>query len=79
MCAKNEKFNNRYYLKFNGTQRLISDINLNPVSGEKDIVNIFIVYRIKAYDANDYLARNALFSHDNGSFISLFLLVQTVI
>ena len=46
LCTKSEKVENRYFLKFDGTQRLISDINLNAVSGTKDIVNVFIVYRI---------------------------------
>ena len=47
---------------------MVSDINLNAVSGEKDIVNIFIVYRIKAYDANTYWVRNGLFGHDDRGF-----------
>ena len=47
---------------------MVSDINLNAVSGEKDIINIFIVYRIKGYDANTYQVRNGLFAHDNGGF-----------
>ena len=46
---------------------MVSDINLNVVSGQKDIVNIFIVYRIKGYDTNTYQVRNGLFAHDNGS------------
>ena len=64
LCTKSEKVGNRYFLKFDGTQRLISDINLNAVSGAKVIVNVFIVYRIKAYDANNYQVRNGLFDHD---------------
>ena len=68
ISTKSEKAGNRYFLKFDGTQRMISDNNLNLVSGEKDIANIFIVYRIKAYDANTYWTRNGLFGHDDGGF-----------
>ena len=65
LCTKSEKVGNRYFLKFDGTQRMVSNINLNVVSGAKDIVNVFIVYRIKAFDANTYWTRNGLFGHDN--------------
>ena len=34
LCSRSAKINNRYYLQFNGTQRMISDINLNPQAGE---------------------------------------------
>ena len=68
ICTKSEKVGNRYFLKFNGGQGMVSDINLNAISGEKDIVNIFIVYRIKAYDANTYWVRNGLFGHDDRGF-----------
>ena len=44
---------------------MVSNINLNVVSGAKDIVNVFIVYRIKAFDANTYWTGNGLFGHDN--------------
>ena len=64
LCTKSEKVGNRYFLKFDGTQRLISYINLNAVSGAKDIVNVFRVYRIKTYDANNYRVRNGSFGHD---------------
>ena len=37
LCTKSEKVGNRYYLKFDGTQRMISDINLN-VSGVEKIL-----------------------------------------
>ena len=45
-----------------------SVINLNAVSGEKDIINIFIVYRIKAHEANNYCTQNRLFGYDGGGF-----------
>ena len=44
ICTKSNRVNKRYYLEFNGSQRMISDIDLNPTAGEEDIVNIFIVY-----------------------------------
>lgn len=59
--------NNRYFMKFNSNQTIISDINLNADSGHDDIVNIFIVYRLEAnttsYPAN---LTNSLFGHDKG-------------
>ena len=64
LCTKSEKVGNRYFLKFDGTQRMVSNINLNVVSGAKDIVNVFIVYRIKAFDVNTYWTRNGSFGHD---------------
>ena len=39
ICTKSEKVGNRYFLKFDGGQGMVSDINLNTVTGEKDIVN----------------------------------------
>ena len=68
ICTKSEKVGNRYFLKFNGGQGMVSSINLNTVSEENDIRNIFIVYKIKAYDANNYWTRNGLFGHDDGGF-----------
>ena len=47
---------------------MVSVINLNAVSGENDIINIFIVYRIKAYDTNNYWTRNGLFGYGYGGF-----------
>ena len=67
LCTKAEKINYRYYLKFNGNKRMLSNINLNPGSGQADIVNIFIVYRLNSY-AGSYFVRNGLFGHDNGGF-----------
>ena len=66
--TKSERINYRYFLKFDGSKRMVSDINLNPASGSKDIVNIFIVYRLKSFFANNYWVRNGLFGHDNGGY-----------
>ena len=67
LCTKAEKINYRYYLKFNGNKRMLSNINLNPGSGQADIVNVFIVYRLNSYTGS-YFVRNGLFGHDNGGF-----------
>ena len=67
LCTKAEKINYRHYLKFNGNKRMLSNINLNPASGQADIVNVFIVYRLNSY-AGRYFVRNGLFGHDNGGF-----------
>ena len=67
LCTKAEKINYRYYLKFDGNKRMLSNINLNPGSGQADIVNVFIVYRLNSYTGS-YFVRNGLFGHDNGGF-----------
>lgn len=40
--------NNCYFMKFNSNQTMISYINLSAVSGQDDIVNVFIVFRLEA-------------------------------
>ena len=67
LCTKAEKNNYRYYLKFDGSKRMLSNINLNPGSGQADIVNVFIVYRLNSYTGS-YAVRNGLFGHDNGGY-----------
>ena len=67
LCTKAEKINYRYYLKFDGSKRMLSNINLNPLSRKADIVNVFIVYRINSYTGS-YVVRNGLFGHDNGGW-----------
>ena len=67
LCTKAQKINYRYYLKFDGNKRMLSDINLNPGSGQDDIVNVFIVYRINSYTGS-YAVRNGLFGHDDGGY-----------
>ena len=67
LCNKTDRINNRYYLQFDGTKRMISDINLNKQLNKPDIVNVFIVYRIKSYNGS-YWTINALFGHDNSNF-----------
>ena len=63
------KQKNRYLIEFKKADntRLISNINLNPISGAKDIVNIFIVYRITGV-SNSYWTANGIFGHDDGGF-----------
>ena len=68
LCAKAERINNRYYLKFDGTKRMISDINLSPRHLQRDTVNAFIVYRLITFDTNTYWLRSGLFGHDNRGF-----------
>ena len=49
ICSKESRVNNRYYLNFGGSKRLIGDINLNPNAGKNEIVNAFIVKKIHSY------------------------------
>ena len=66
LCTKSDRINKRYHLDFDGSknQRMISDIDLNVASGEEDIVNIFIVYKLSSLSGS-YLTRCGLFGHDN--------------
>ena len=67
LCSKGNRINKRYYLEFNGSQRMISSIDLNVANGEEDIVNIFILYYIDSFSGT-YWCRCGLFGHDNGQF-----------
>ena len=49
---------------------MISDINLNKQGNNPDIVNVFIVYRIKGYNGS-YWTINSIFGHDNSKFDKL--------
>ena len=68
LCLENEKMDNKYFLKFNNN-RLISDSNINPSVGKKDIINVFIVYRLNSVSSSgsDW-TRSALFGNDNGGY-----------
>ena len=68
LCMKNERVKNKYFLKFVGTQRMISNINLNAISGKKDIINVFIVYKLKSFSSSNLWLRNGLFGNNNGGF-----------
>ena len=58
LCTKAEKHNGRYFLKFNGTQKMISQVNLN-----NDAVNVFVVYKLNSRSQSYW--NNALFGHDD--------------
>ena len=59
VCTKAEKHNGRYFLKFSGTQKMISQVDLN-----NDAVNVFIVYRMTSSNSPNFWV-NGLFGHDN--------------
>ena len=54
-------------MKFSGSQRMLSDINLNQIVGQEK-TNVFLVYRLNSYDANNYWLRNGFLGHDNRGF-----------
>ena len=62
LCTKAEKHNGRYYLKFDGTQKMVSQVDLN-----NDAVNVFIVYRMTSRNSQNFWT-NGLFGHDHGRF-----------
>ena len=70
LCTKVNKINNRYHIEFNSvnSERMISQIDLNPGTNQQDIVNIFIVYKLKSRSSVNYWVNNGLFGHDNGGF-----------
>ena len=58
--AKNAK---RLFLTFHGTDRMISNLDLN-----NDKVSIFILFRLHYFNGSDPNFRNGLFGHDNGGW-----------
>ena len=63
LCTKAEKHNGRYFLKFNGSQKMISQVNLN-----NDAVNVFVVYKLDSRGSSQSYWNNGLFGHDNGGY-----------
>ena len=64
--TKNAK---RYYFTFDRVDdRMISDIDLNPGSGQDDIVHVFMLYILHSHSGSNAHFRNGLFGHDNGSW-----------
>ena len=63
VCTKAEKHNGRYFSKFDGTQKMISQVNLN-----NDAVNVFVVYKLNSRGSAQSYWNNGLFGHDNGGF-----------
>uniref|UniRef100_H2Y9Z8 Uncharacterized protein n=1 Tax=Ciona savignyi TaxID=51511 RepID=H2Y9Z8_CIOSA len=49
----------------NGNKRLLGNINLNPASGQLDLLTVFIVFRVDGFDANTHWVRNGIFGHDD--------------
>ena len=66
ICSKANRVNKRYYIEFTGSERLLSDIDLNPAVGADDIVNIFIVYKLNTIPTHYWV--NGLFGHDNSGY-----------
>ena len=70
LCTKANKINNRYRIEFSSanSERMISQIDLNPGNNQSDIVNIFIVYKLNSRSSTNYWVNNGLFGHENGGF-----------
>ena len=62
--TKNAK---RFFFTFDGSKRMLSNINLNP-GGGNDIVHVFILFRLATHAGSDPNFRNGLFGHDNGGW-----------
>ena len=62
--TKNAK---RFFFTFDGSKRMLSNINLNP-GGGNDIVHVFILFRLATHSGSNANFRNGLFGHDNGGW-----------
>ena len=60
LCTKAEKHNGHYFIKFGGSQKMTSQVNLN-----NDAVNVFIVYKLDSRGSAQSYWNNGLFGHDN--------------
>ena len=63
--TKNAK---RFFFTFDGSKRMLSNINLNPASGGNDIVHVFILFRMATMAGSNQHFRNGLFGHDNAGW-----------
>ena len=63
--VKNAK---RFFFTFDGSKRMLSNIDLNPATGANDIVHVFILFRLKTHAGSNQYFRNGLFGHDNGGW-----------
>ena len=63
--TKNAK---RFFFTFDGTQRMLSNINLNPSSGGSVLVHVFILFRLATMTGSNHHFRNGLFGHDDGGW-----------
>ena len=63
-----EKHAKRFFISFNGSQRMTSAIDLNPASGANDRVHVFHVFRVHSHNGSNQHFRNGLFGHDDGGW-----------
>ena len=67
--TKNAK---RFFFTFDGSKRMLSNIDLNPGGGNggaaNDIVHVFILFRLTTHSGSNQHFRNGLFGHDNGGW-----------
>ena len=67
LCSKANRINERYYLEFTWSQRMITNIDLNPAAGKDDIVKKFLVYKLNSFLSIDWVS-NGIFGHDDVGF-----------
>ena len=61
LCNVANRVNNRYYIEFATRSVLFSDMNLSQPSNPTNIINFFVVYRLKGYDGSINWLRNCFF------------------
>lgn len=60
-----------------GNKRLLGNLDLNPASGQRDLLTVFIVFRVDGFDANTHWVRNGIFGHDNYGFDKFICFLPT--
>ena len=62
LCKDEERVNGRYYISFDGSSQFTSKLNLGAEAGILDMISIFVVYRIRGFNANKNDLTNGLFA-----------------
>ena len=72
--AKNAR---RFFLTFDGGDRLISNVSLNTQTGKRDTIHAFILFRLSTHAGSHVDFRNGLFGNDDGGWDRLAIFVPT--
>ena len=58
----------RYFITFDGNKRMIANVHLNTVTGKRDTIHAFILFRLNTFAGTNANLRNGLFGNDNGGW-----------
>ena len=73
LCTKAEKHNGRYFLKFSGSQKMISQVDLN-----NDAVNVFVVYKLDSRGSAQVIGITAYLGMTTVVMINLLLIADLI-